>query len=103
MIWLAAVAAAGPRCDGSPRSLTHVDVAVGDAAAAGRMAALALADVDGDGRAELYAAVVPQSGSEPMALWSTRLGADLGPAAAGAAQSAVAAIRAAGRVSSGSR
>ncbi len=83
IVWLAGAALAAPRCSGAPRTLTTHDVALGDAARAGTLAARALADVYVAARPEIYSAIVPKPGAtEPMALWSTMLGADLGPAAA---------------------
>ena len=59
----------GPLAD---RQLALREISLGAEAAGGRLAALAMVDIDRDGRKDLVGAVVPPFGKKtPMGLWST--------------------------------
>lgn len=63
-------------CGEGPRELRTTEVPLGPGAVGGRLAALAVVDVDGDGRGELHGAVVPPlDATEPLGLWSSRIDA----------------------------
>ena len=64
----------GPSAD---REMSMQALPLGEEASGGRLASIAMVDINGDGAAELVGAVVPQYGqSSPMGLWSTALRGD---------------------------
>ncbi|HHO53120.1 MAG TPA: hypothetical protein ENK18_20155 [Deltaproteobacteria bacterium] len=59
-------------CGEGPRELLTSEIPLGPSAIGGRLAALAVVDVDGDGVSELHGAVVPPlDATQPLGLWST--------------------------------